>query len=153
MNAPIADDPFSDHPLLGIEEPLRALDTAASLLGHLAVSERTIEGNALDAISAMVDTAHDAIKRHWHAAREQQRADKAAHAAALEAAAAALAAAQAERGAPGSVDDIKRAQAMWNVLRALANAALDACDEAIPAEEQEARAAEGVALPPGAGMR
>ncbi len=37
------------QPLLDIEEPLRALDIAASLLGHLAVSERTIEGNDLDA--------------------------------------------------------------------------------------------------------
>jgi hypothetical protein len=96
----------------------------------------------------MIDRVHDDIEHRWEAAYEQQRADEAAHKASLEAA-------KAERAAPGSVDDVKKAEAMWKVIRALANTALEACDKA--AEEQEARAAEGaaegVALPPGAGMR
>jgi hypothetical protein len=38
------------QPLLAIEEPLRSLAAATSLLGHLAVSELEIEGDEIEAV-------------------------------------------------------------------------------------------------------
>jgi hypothetical protein len=39
----------------------------------------------------------------------------------------------ARRGAPGSVDDIERAEGMWTMPRTMARLALERCDEALPA--------------------
>jgi hypothetical protein len=139
------------HALLDIEENLRTLSAAEKLLGHIAVTELEIEGDEIAAVQGMIGDAHTAIERRWRLAHEQRRAEIEARAAVLVAHAAELAAAKAERGAPGSVDDVKKAQASWWLLRGAAKTALEFCQKA--EEEHEARAAEGASLPPGAGMR
>jgi hypothetical protein len=123
------------HPLLAIEEPLRALTTAVSLLGHLSVSELDVEGNDLEAVQTIIERAHRDIERRWEAAHEQRQAELEARAAVLVAHAAELAAAKAERGAPGSVDDVKKADASWWLLRGAAETALEYCRKADAARE------------------
>jgi hypothetical protein len=130
MSAPIAEDPFPSNPLLALEEPLRALTTAASLLGHLSVSELEVEGYEIEAVQTIVERAHHDIERRWRLAHEQQQAELEARAAVLVAHAAELKAAKAERGAPGSVDDIKKAEASWWLLRRAAETVLEFCQKA-----------------------
>jgi hypothetical protein len=89
----------------------------------------------LDAVQTMVEKAHRDIERCWTRAFDQQRADEAARAAELVAHAAELAAAKAERAAPGSVDDVKKAEASWWLLQRAAETALEMCQKA-KAEEQ-----------------
>jgi hypothetical protein len=140
------------QPLLAIEEPLRSLTVAAALLGHLSVTELEIEGDEIAAVQTMVSGAQAAIARSWQLAREQRQADEEARAAVLVAHAGELEVVRAQKAAPGSVADVKTARASWWLLQRAAETALKMC-EARPAEEQEAGAAEGVALPPGGGMR
>jgi hypothetical protein len=52
---------------------------------------------------------------------------------ALKAERAAYKALERARGAPGSIEDIERVEAMWTMLRTMARLALERCDEALPA--------------------
>jgi hypothetical protein len=62
---------------------------------------------------------------NWKAEREERKAERAAHDSAL-------VAAEAQTAAPGSENDIKRAEFLWRMLRNVATITLERYDEVIP---------------------
>jgi hypothetical protein len=99
------------------------LDAASRLLGHLSTTDHEISGSELVAVQMMVERAHDQIEARYNRLREIFREQQDAHRADL-------AKAQEAKAAPGSRQDVERAATMWRLLRVIANAALERCDEA-----------------------
>jgi hypothetical protein len=79
----------------------------------------------LEAIRWMIDNQIDDIDCRWREALAVKEAT-------MKACGEALAAARAGKAAPGSIAEVKKAEALWQMLRAAAVAAVEACDKARP---------------------
>ena len=115
--------PDGFDPLVTLDCELVDLGAASQLLSHLATTDLEIGAGEINAIVTMVDRAHDKIEVAYNRARELFQAQEEAHRAEL-------AKALAAKAAPGSRQGVERAVTMWRLLRVIANAAIERCDEA-----------------------
>jgi hypothetical protein len=143
MNPPIADDfpaiaaattapeadAHTEWALGDIEVALYELRANIGILGHLATAEGEVTQDQWQYVEGNLIGIHARLEALWSAAWDQWKAAKEEHDAAL-------IAAKSQTAAPGSAEDIARADAVWRLLRGAATVALRKCDEAMPAEKR-----------------
>jgi hypothetical protein len=129
INAPEADTPEPEWPLGDIELVLFDLGANIGILGHLATAEGEVTQDEWQYVENNLISIHRRLEALWSAAMKQSKTK-------LEAHREALAEAQARTAAPGSAADIERAEALWDVLRAVATVVLRQSNEAMPAEKR-----------------
>jgi hypothetical protein len=138
MNATSTTTEPADHAWAtgDIEPALADLRTLTSLLGHLAASAYEVTPDHLHYIEDRLTELHERLDSVWHRAWDQQKAERATHAAAL-------AAAEARRAAPGSAADVAAAEALWSLVRAWGSIATEAADKRLAPAAALAAAGEG----------
>ena len=111
--------------LLDLGDLVADMDDTVRILMHLADS-RDVQCVSANEWGKLGRDLHDGlrkIKELADANSEERRAIEEAHKAAL-------AAARAEKAAPGSKDDVERAEALWTLLRGLVGVASEQCTNA-----------------------
>jgi hypothetical protein len=109
-------------PMGDLEPAIRGLRGTLGIMSHLVVSGDAVSRSEWETVSNSLSEYAKQIEKLWKAAFERHVADKEAHLLAL-------AAAEAEKSAPGSKRDIELAQAMWGLMRRIAQNTVVACDE------------------------
>jgi hypothetical protein len=130
--APPREEEQSDWPVGDLEPLVRDLRSTIEIFGHLITANSSdsdvVEGDTWRKVEDdLISLGHD-IERLWRAAWDQHIATQTKHEAEL---AAVKAAAREEKAAPGSPADIKRAEALWSMLRAFVKVAAEECDETL----------------------
>jgi hypothetical protein len=118
INAPEADTPEPGWAVGDIEPVLWELRANIGILGHLAMAQNEVTPDEWQHVENGLIRVHTRLEALWSAAWEQWKAEREEHAAAL-------AAAEARTAAPGSEADVKRAQALWVLLRSAATVTLE----------------------------
>jgi hypothetical protein len=131
ITAPEADTPEPEWALGDIEPALFELRANIGIFGHLAMSENEVTKDEWQFVEGNLITIHRRLEALWLAVWKERKAEREEHEEAL-------AGAKALTAAPGSEDDIKRAQAPWVLLRSAAKVTLERCDEARLADAEEA---------------
>lgn len=120
----------SDWAVGDLEPVVSDLRSTVGILGHLITAnsscDNEVDDNAWRKVESDLLRLTDRVEKLWQAAWDQHVATAAEHKAALEDA---VATANA-KAAPGSPADIESAATMWRLLRVIANAAIERCDEA-----------------------
>jgi hypothetical protein len=122
----------SDWPVGDLEPLIRDLRSTIEIFGHLITANRSdsdiVEEDTWRKVEDdLISLGHD-VERLWQAAWDQHIATGNKHEAEL---AAVKAACAEEKAAPGSPADIKRAEALWGMMRAFVKVAGEQCDEAL----------------------
>jgi len=121
MSAP-DDTPVEEWDIGDVEPVLLNLKAEIAILGHLINAPDDVEPETWARLEDALLASHAALKERWHGAWRFHLAER-------NAAVEELKAAKAERGPPGSVDDIKNADAVWGLLYAAATVTLERCAE------------------------
>ena len=132
-DAPPAAEAQSDWVIGDLECVVGDLRATVGIMGHLITANSSVNNEVDDYAWRKVESdllrLANRVEQLWQIAWDQHVTTAAEHKAALADAKAAIAAAKAE-AAPGSPTDIKNAKMLWSMLRAMANATLEQCDEA-----------------------
>jgi hypothetical protein len=102
------------------------------IIGHVALSEREVSQEVWCRIEDHLDLALATLDDTWTLAQERRHALRDAFKA-ERAARTLLQRTRIEKAAPGGIEDIERADAMWTMLRTMARLALEYRDKARPA--------------------
>jgi hypothetical protein len=119
---PAPDDAMEGWEIGDVEPVLHNLKGDIAILGHLI---NTRDEVAPDTWARLEDTLTDTyatLMERWHGSWRFQIAERKAAMGALEAA-------KAERDAPGSIGDVKQADASWRLLRVAAEVTLERCEK------------------------
>jgi hypothetical protein len=130
VNAPDAAATRIEWALAEIEPALSDLRANIGILGHLATAEGEVTQDQWQYVESNLIDSHARLEDLWSAGWEQRKAERQAQEEAL-------AAAKARTAAPGSAEDIERADALWHLLRGAALVTLRQCREARPADAEE----------------
>jgi hypothetical protein len=112
-----------DWPMGDLEPAIYDLRTALAILGHLIDVHADVGQDTWRSVEDDLNDATGVIQQLWRQAWDRQLVEHRAHEAAL-------AALEAKKAAPGSPDDIRAAEVMWNMLRAVSGVVADRCEEA-----------------------
>lgn len=99
--------------IMDLEPALADLHSLTGILGHLATSDHDPSPDQITYVETRLIETHRTLARLWARLWEERKAEHEAHAAEL-----AKIKAAAEEAAPGSLKQIKRADAMLCLLRA-----------------------------------
>ena len=113
----------ADWPIGEMEPPISGLRHTIGIMEHMATSDHQVTQGEWATVADVLTGYAKQIDDLWNKAFEQ-------HVSLCDEHRKALAAAKAETAAPGSVADIKSAQAMWRMMRLIMQNSLDACREA-----------------------
>lgn len=116
-------------PLGELEEVISDLRATVDIFGHLidATHVNEVGSDAWRKVEIDLALSGKRIEELWHRAWDAKKAEIAALKTEHEAA---LTAIRAEKAAPGSVETVKQAEAMWSLLWAVTQVATDRCAEA-----------------------
>ena len=115
--------PYEGWPLGALEPAIFDLRASVGILGHLITARDEVQIDEWQKCEGDLVTAMVRIDDLWKQVWDQHKAEKREHEAAL-------AALEAKKAAPGSPEDVRRAEVMWSMLRAAAEVVASRCEEA-----------------------
>jgi hypothetical protein len=128
----LAASEVADKALFDMETLFFDMHAEIDVIGHVATSDREVSPAVWHRIENHRDLALATLEDTWTLAQERRHALRDA-VKAEQRAFKLLRMMRIEKAAPGGIEDIERADAMWTMLRTMARLALEYCDKARPA--------------------